>query len=162
MEIKAKRANEFKSVRKQLALRKLIVKYAFSFLGKPYHWGGDDPMAGFDCSGMIVELLTSIGILPRGVDYTAQGLWDKFRADAVKQPIQGSLVFYYNTDKSRIIHVALMIDKEHIIEASGGGSSTITTQDAIDQNAFIKIRTFDGRKNVAGFLDPLRAVKWLK
>jgi len=28
-----------------------------------YLWGGDDPLAGFDCSGFVIEILKSVGIL---------------------------------------------------------------------------------------------------
>ena len=40
------------------------------------------------------------------------------------------------------------------IGASGGGSKTITVQDAIRHNAFIKPRPWRSRKYVKGFVDP--------
>jgi len=30
-------------------LRKLAIEYAKAFIGRPYIWGGDDPIKGFDC-----------------------------------------------------------------------------------------------------------------
>ena len=44
--------------------RELALKIAESLLWTPYKWGGDDP-SGLDCSGMMVEVLKSVGALPR-------------------------------------------------------------------------------------------------
>lgn len=48
------------------------------WLTSPYLWGGDDPLAGFDCSGLAGEYLKSIGLIPRGQRMTAQGLLSYF------------------------------------------------------------------------------------
>lgn len=140
-------------------LRQAVIDYASSFVGRPYRWGGDDPMEGFDCSGLAVEVLKSVGVLKRGTDYTSGGLYNKFKKHRRIKPKEGMLVFYHNgKPEKKIIHVAICIDKFRIIEAGGGGSRTKSLQDAIDQNAFIRIRTWNSRKNVAGFLDPLRSI----
>ena len=60
--------------------RAMALKIAWAYLGRPYRWGGDDPMAGFDCSGFIVEILQSVGLIERREDFTAQGLWELFTA----------------------------------------------------------------------------------
>jgi len=133
--------------------RDLALKIAWSFLGKPYRWGGDDPMAGFDCSGFIVELLRSTGHLDRGIDLTAQGLWDSFAAWEVSVPYNGCLVFWQNY-RGMVNHVELCLDNRHSIGASGGGGMCISEQDAIEQNAYIKIRPFRSRKPIRGFSDP--------
>jgi len=130
----------------------LAVKIAFSFLGRPYVWGGDDPMRGFDCSGFVIEVLKSVGMLPREGDWTAAQLFDRF--NVMTDPLIGGLVFYRGYESGKIIHVELLIDEEHSIGASGGGSKTMTGQDAIDQNAYIKVRPWKSRGNVAGFCDP--------
>jgi len=114
----------------------LALKVAWSFLGKPYTWGGDDPMKGFDCSGFIVEILQSVGFISRNSDYTAKKLFEHFASAEVFVPKAGCIVFYGNP----INHVEFCINKNHTIGASGGGSKTITIQDAINQNAYIKIR----------------------
>jgi len=140
-------------------LRQAMVDYALSFVGRPYRWGGDDPNEGFDCSGLAVEVLKSVGILRRGTDYTSQMLFNKFKNHLLGTPKKGALVFYHNgKPNKRIIHVAIALDRSRVVEAGGGGSKTNTLQDAIDQNAFIRIRTWDSRKNVAGFLDPVRSI----
>ena len=59
--------------------RSLVCNQAWRYLGKPYIWGGDDPVGGFDCSGLVVELFKSVGKLPRQGDWTAHDLWLKFK-----------------------------------------------------------------------------------
>lgn len=130
-------------------------KIAWCFLGKPYLWGGDDP-SGFDCSGFVIELLKSVGKLPRQGDWTAAGLFKLFQDSACPpgiQPQEGFLVFWAN-DAGKIIHVEYCLDDELAIGASGGGSRTQTVQDAVRQNAYIKIRPYNTRKRLVGFVDP--------
>jgi cell wall-associated NlpC family hydrolase len=110
-------------------------KIAWESVGTFYRWGGDDP-SGFDCSGLIVEILKSVGLIGRDTDYTANGLSKMFTE--VGNPSNGCLIFWGNG--SKITHVEFCIDEFHTIGASGGGSKTITQQDAIDQNAYIKVR----------------------
>ena len=136
--------------------RELASKIAFSYLGKPYIWGGDDPLGGFDCSGFVIEILRSVGILSRDGDWTAQGLWNLFTQHRVSKPAVGCLVFYRGAsdERSRIVHVEYCLDEHHSIGASGGGSSTQQLTDAIVTNAFVKVRLITGRSNIAGYVDP--------
>lgn len=119
----------------------LFEKVAWSFLGKPYIWGGDDPLRGFDCSGFAVEVLKSIGIIGRNTDYTAQGLFNLLNEQKkfVGMPFLGTLVFW-GESIHKITHVELGIADNFTIGASGGGSKTLTVADAISQNAYIKVR----------------------
>ena len=140
-----------------LSDRDLALKVAWSFLGRPYKWGGDDPMTGFDCSGFIIECLKAPGILPRKGDWTAQGLADRLgppHLDIHALKIPGDLIFWNNSAGSKIIHVEMLVTSKCCIGAGGGGSRTRTVQDAIDQNAYIKVRPWATRKNVAGFVNP--------
>ena len=131
----------------------ISLRVAWQFLGLPYRWGGDDPMQGFDCSGFIIELLKSTGILSRKMDTTAHGLWMMFANNEVAIPVEGCLVFWKRSD-GRIIHVEMCIDERRSIGASGGGGTTVTIEDAIQKNAYIKIRPFRTRPHIKGFLDP--------
>ena len=60
-------------------MRKIASSLAFKFIGKPYVWAGDDAIAGFDCSGFIIEILKSVGILPRSGDWAACHLYEVFK-----------------------------------------------------------------------------------
>jgi len=136
--------------------RDLVMLVAKSHLGRPYLWGGDDPMAGFDCSGFVIECLKSVGILPREGDWTADNLFQKWIDKIRVIPKVGDLVFWTNSSKTKMIHIEIVFDTlfELSIGASGGGSSTVTVQDAIEQNAYIKIRPFRTRSNLRGFINP--------
>lgn len=137
----------------------LATIYAWSFIGTPYKWGGNDPMAGFDCSGFCIEVLKGVGLLSRSGDWTAQGLWDMFSSQNSDTPYEGCLVFWRGRTTSRIVHVEYCIDEELSLGASGGGSRTVTVQDAIEQDAYIKMRPFGSRSNIAGFRDPFSKMR---
>ena len=138
-------------------MKKIMSSLAQQFVGMPYRWGGDDTIAGFDCSGFVIELLKSVGILPRSGDWTAHGLYNIFKGKKVLSPKEGCLVFYtkHNVkDERRINHVEYVWKKGLTIGASGGGSKTITKEDAIKQNAYIKARPL--RRPYFAIVDPFR------
>lgn len=142
---------------KSFYLRSKAVEYAERFIGIPYRWGGDDPIAGFDCSGLIVEVLQGVGRLAHGQDYTAHDLWTIFKPFQVEKGYGGCLVFWFD-EKGRAKHVEMMIDNEFVIGASGGGSTTQTAADAIKQNAFVKMRPLRYRGSNFKIVDPFREI----
>ena len=113
-------------------------------LGKPYFWGGDDPIAGWDCSGLVIEGLKGVGILPRKGDWTAANLADHFSEAHVTDVQPGCLLFWERGPNHTIGHVEIVwqvfADQVITIGSSGGGSSTKTEADAIARNAYVKIR----------------------
>jgi cell wall-associated NlpC family hydrolase len=112
---------------------------SWALLGKPYIWAGDDPIAGFDCSGLMIELLASIGEAPPG-DKNAQGLYDYYAPTGRRDIMElGSLAFF-GSGLSSIVHVAMLLDRRYVIHAGGGGSRTRTEEDAITQNAYVCVR----------------------
>jgi cell wall-associated NlpC family hydrolase len=132
---------------------KLLYDYALSFIGLPYIWGGDDAVAGFDCSGLVQELLAAIGADPAG-DQNAQTLHDHFLANG-KLGVMGlgALVFYGKSTKE-ISHIVMMLDDKSCIGADGGGSTTVDRAAAIKANAFVKVRPFDYRKDMVAIVMP--------
>lgn len=142
--------------------RQIATDVAMGFRNLPYLWGGDDPVAGFDCSGLCIEVLKSVGLLPGGGDWTAAMLWEHFAnhhncAVLRSQITEGCLVFWHSrTDKRHIVHVEYAINTELCIGASGGGSKTKDRQDAIKQNAYIKVRPWVNRAGIYGVVDPFK------
>lgn len=128
--------------------RELCRRIAYEWLGRPYIWGGDDPIAGFDCSGFCIELLKSVGRLPRKGDWRAVQLYGMF--PSVPAPYLGCLVFWGDP----IHHVEFCLDGTLSIGASGGTSQTKTEADAIRMNAYIKIRPMASRPGIFGYVDP--------
>ena len=120
-----------------------FVEIAKMYIGRPYRWGGDDAMAGFDCSGLVVECLQSVGMLKPNEDLTAHGLFQRCEASLTLTPAPGCLVIYFKDD--RAYHIGIYWRDGLYITADGGSSKTLTLEDAIKQNAFIKIRPVDSR-----------------
>lgn len=154
---------------RQLRIRYDAVEYITStFRGLPYLWAGDDPIAGFDCSGLIMEMLQSRGIYGRHEDRTAEGIWQDHKHNEISSPYNpyiGCLVFWFSPEDGRAKHVAVVKnDLGIIIHAAGGGGATRTRGDAIRQNAYIRedslCAEIDRRLNAYGqhykIVDPWR------
>lgn len=131
--------------------RARAIDYAWKFVGTPYEWGGENPF-GMDCSGFISEVLQAVGVLPRGARLTAQTLYDRFKIKGSAAPAAGLLVFY-GASVLEITHVELLIDDEHTLGASGGGSSVVDLKTADAANAFVKLRPMMLR-NLVAIVDP--------
>jgi len=116
-----------------------------SFLNQPYRWGGDDPLEGVDCSGLVLEGLKAVGLVPREFDTTADGLLTQTFKDAprVTNPAalrRGMLVFWGSLIQHVEIVWAVFPDRVLTIGASGGGSATVDRAAAVKANAYVKIR----------------------
>jgi len=134
-------------------LRSQAVWYLKHFLLTPYLWAGND-FAGLDCSGLVIEVLQSVGILEHGSDYTANDLYLKFKDKKRDKPCFGSLAFWFKNGKAT--HVEMIVDELHCIGASGGDSKTKTVEDAIRQNAFVKMRPVNYRGVNYKIVDPFK------
>lgn len=139
--------------------RDAFLAYVFRFIGLPYRWGGNDPMEGFDCSGLVVEGLQAVGLL-RLKDATAQALFEETKGRQRLTAVPGCLMFY-GRDLQSITHVAICAavlsasGQALVIEAGGGDSTTTSTARASQQNAFIRMRPHDwGGRKVLTITDP--------
>lgn len=130
-----------------------MIRYALTFIGKPYRWGGSSPMNGFDCSGLIQEILASVGMDPPG-DQTAQALFDHFEKNGSLGVQKAGALAFYGKSVTQITHIAFMIDPYRVIEAGGGGSKTQTLQDAIDQGAYVRMRLLKHRSDLVATVMP--------
>jgi cell wall-associated NlpC family hydrolase len=135
--------------------KKILWACMQGLLYRPYKWGGDDPMGGFDCSGGIQELLASIGIDPKG-DQTAQALYNHFDLEIDNHWIGDSYasiyrsfghLLFFGKGNDKITHVSMAINHRSMFEFAGGGSKTNTIDDAIRHNAYARIRAIDSRKD---------------
>jgi cell wall-associated NlpC family hydrolase len=112
-------------------------------LGKPYIWGGDDSVQGFDCSGLVLEGLKSVGLINRGKDFTSAQLAEMWPPIPNEDLRPGMLLFW--TRGSKIGHVEIVwrvLDSGLVVTigASGGGSKTTDAAAAARDNAYTKIR----------------------
>lgn len=117
-----------------------------SYLHRPYSWGGDDP-SGFDCSGLVLDILRTVGRAPRS-DMTADGIYRFFSHPTLGRQSRARLgaLSFYGTEK-KIVHIGFCLDELRMIHASGGGSHVKTYEDAIRNNAFVRIDTITYRRD---------------
>ncbi len=136
---------------KSLRMRFWFLRTALAYHGTPYRWGGDDP-SGFDCSGLVVECLKSVGMLAEGDDLTADGLWRRYRSRERRRPRGGRLVFRFDAHE-RARHVAICLDRYHIIEAGGGSPTVRNKADSWRANAWVRIRPVGNDPRPTRFVD---------
>jgi hypothetical protein len=104
---------------------------ARQWLNAPYCWGGRT-LFGVDCSGFVQVNYKMAGIdLPRDAWQQAQ---EGRPVKKLKEALTGDLAFF--DDKEEIVHVGMLLGKEHIIHASGK-----VRIDAIDKNGIINSDT---------------------
>ena len=120
---------------------RIALLVAESMLGTPYHWGGDDS-AGADCSGFVCEALRASGHLGSRERLSSAGLYSRFHKArntvSPSEAIPGDLVFWAR--EGRVNHVAMLHTSGFVIEAGGGDADTNTLEEAIAENAFVRIR----------------------
>lgn len=137
--------------------RELAIRIAESMLWMPYRWGGDDPILGYDCSGYIIEILRSVGLLPPAGDWSAHDLWELLRPYRADRPARGRLIWWAGAGGSgRAQHIEICISDDLSIGASGGGRSIISREAAAARNAYIRIRPIAARPGlmILGYADP--------
>ena len=132
-----------------------LVSYALSFVGQPYRWGGDDTINGFDCSGLIQEILAAVGMDPPG-DQTAQGLYAYFlpRQMLTSNALAAGALCFYGASEDRITHVGFSLGNGCMVEAGGGNSRTQTRADAARQNAYVRVRPIQHRHDLVAVIIP--------
>lgn len=135
-------------------MRKYIVKLALKLIGTPYIWGGSDPR-GFDCSGFVNWVLQVFGVLPDG-DWNTDGLMNRF--PVTETPELGDLAFYGTRSIEGVLdasHVMMVCevrpDEVEVVGASGGGSKTLTVEDAKKIGAQVHKRPVNYRKDFIGY-----------
>lgn len=134
-------------------LRQYMVRYARMFIGQPYVWGGKG-FGGVDCSGLVVECLKGIGVLPEKFDDTADGLWRRYQTHEEPDPKTGYLAFWFNLS-GKATHVAICDNPLFCITADNGGSEITTPEEAHAVNAYVKMRHILHRKSKPCFVNPV-------
>lgn len=131
----------------------LLRQYALTFIGKPYKWGGDDPIDGVDCSGLVQILLASVGLDPIG-DQNAQALYDYFEKKGEWNTYKMGALAFYGKSVTQVTHVAMLLDQYRIIEAGGGGSAVTSKELAAEKNAYVRISLINYRSDLCAVIRP--------
>lgn len=94
-----------------------VVTIARDMLGEPYHYGGESPRQGFDCSGLVYYAHLRAGLrLPR----TSYGQFKATRPIALRHLRPGDLVFF-RFNRHKISHVGIYIGHHRFIHAPSAG-----------------------------------------
>lgn len=92
--------------------------YALGLVGTPYRFGGNDPNAGFDCSGLITFVVLRVAdtALPRRAAELAQ-IGQAVPRQALRN---GDLVFFDTS--GGISHVGLYVGNSRFVHAPSAGA----------------------------------------
>ncbi|HZX71955.1 MAG TPA: C40 family peptidase [Rhodanobacter sp.] len=98
-----------------------ILFRAIGLVGTPYHWGGNTPAGGFDCSGLVDYIYrTAAGIkLPR--TSRAMASMDARKVRRMTQLASGDLVFF--DIGGSISHVGVYVGKGRFVHAPNSGGT---------------------------------------
>lgn len=90
-------------------------------LGKPYVWGGQSPVQGFDCSGLIYYVYNQS--LSRKLPRTANGMFEDRGLKHIPREAlrRGDLVFFKIKSRDKADHVGVYLGDGQFIEAPRTG-----------------------------------------
>ena len=130
----------------------LMIKFCRSKLWAPYIWGANGPN-WYDCSGLIISALKSVGWFPDNVDMRAQDIYHYLsNKNWIEKLEKGSIVFF-GKSKTKITHVGIALDHTMYISAAGGDKTVTTVEKAQKRGACVKIT--DIRKDLVASLYPI-------
>jgi cell wall-associated NlpC family hydrolase len=131
-------------------MKNILCDYAKCFIGMKYIWGGDDASdGGFDCSGLVLECLRSVGLWDLS-DTTAQGIYNtlKHKYSAKSKEHRATLevgdILFFGPTIDSINHTAIFSGFGQMIEAGGGN--------ATNKKGMVRKRLLTHRKDFIAFI----------
>jgi len=100
----------------------VAVQAAYSAIGVPYRWGGDNPDEGFDCSGLTMWSWAQAGVSLPHSSYAQYAAIPHVSRDELRP---GDLLFFYYP----ISHVSIYVGNNQMIQAHHPG--TVVSLDTI-------------------------------
>lgn len=102
---------------------------AMSLVGTPYHWGGNTPTSGFDCSGLVTYIFRDAAEvrLPRQSSVMGE---IRGRELSRRQLQSGDLVFF--AASRSISHVGVYVGEQRFVHApNSGGTVRLESLDSV-------------------------------
>jgi cell wall-associated NlpC family hydrolase len=98
-----------------------ILFRAIGLVGTPYHWGGNTPESGFDCSGLIVYVFREIaGVsLPR----TVQDIYAVDLNEVRRDQLQGGDLVFFKTGGRSVSHIGIYVGQNRFVHAPNEGGT---------------------------------------
>ena len=91
-----------------------LLKFASSFLGAKYKYGGESPK-GFDCSGFVRYVFKQFGI---DLVHSSASQFSTLKQKVEKADLLPGDLVYFNTSGKRISHVGIYMGESKFIHAS--------------------------------------------
>jgi hypothetical protein len=93
-----------------------------------------------------------MGVIGPKDDYTSQRLYDLVKvAGRHDKQVPGALAFY---GRKTIIHVAMLVEPDIVIESGGGSRNTLTIDDAVERMAFVREMPLEYRSDLKYIVYP--------
>jgi cell wall-associated NlpC family hydrolase len=97
----------------------VIAREARAQVGVPYRWGGNDPRAGFDCSGLVAYVHAREGIVVPRTAAEQFAAADRIDEDELRP---GDLVFFRLESRRRgVSHVGIYTGQRRFVHAPQSG-----------------------------------------
>jgi cell wall-associated NlpC family hydrolase len=118
-----------------------IIFYALSLVGIRYHYGGNSPQTGFDCSGLVSHVYRQIAglVLPRD-SYGMARLGKPIPLDDLRP---GDLVFF-NTMRRPFSHVGIYLGEKRFLHAPSAGK----TVNIVDMTEAYWAKRYNGARRI--------------
>lgn len=100
------------------AKREAIIETALGQVGRPYHYGGDSPDEGFDCSGLVEYSYSDAGIQ---VPHNTSALRKAGKRIDLDEARPGDLLFYRFEQSPNSLHVAIYLGHGKMVHAPARG-----------------------------------------
>jgi cell wall-associated NlpC family hydrolase len=98
-----------------------ILFRAIALVGTPYHYGGNTPEGGFDCSGLVGYVFRDVAgiVLPRTAEEIGEIGVPEIEHDSLES---GDLVFFHQHTRS-ISHVGIYVGEGRFVHAPNEGGT---------------------------------------
>ena len=87
---------------------------------------GKNPIRAFDCSGLIVWALCSLGVITK--DISSRGLYKKCRDIDAADLVRGDLVFVFDDEAGKFVHVGAYVGDGYVMDARGRDVGVVRTK----------------------------------
>jgi cell wall-associated NlpC family hydrolase len=94
---------------------------AMALVGTPYHWGGNTPASGFDCSGLVDYIYRNAADIQLPHSSREMATMDGRKVKRMTDLASGDLVFFGS--RGSISHVGVYVGKGRFVHAPNSGGT---------------------------------------